>query len=116
MDVIFQTSPGPTTLLHQAKALSVHQLTAFATLTSIHKAIMTKMPKYYTKKLNIKNTSDEHMVPTRHATSLVVRADLSMSRGAYFYRAEGLKTGLNPTVFKRKVKEWTRLNIAVKPP
>ena len=55
---------------------------------------------------------------------LPVRADLSMSRGTYFYKAaslwkmlpENLKTGLNPTVFKRKVKEWTRLNIAAKPP
>ena len=121
------TGLGPdtptTTLLHQAKALSVHQLTAFATLTSVHKAIMTKTPKYFIKKLNIKNDSEEHVVPARQATRLVVRADLSMSRGAYFYRAaslwnmlpENLRTGLNPTVFKRKVKEWTRLNIAAKP-
>ena len=85
---------------------------------------MKKTPKYFLKILNIENDSEEHVFPARQATRLVVRADVSMSHGAYFYRAaslwnvlsENLKTGLNPTVFKRKVREWTRLNIAAKPP
>ena len=79
-----------TTLLHQAKALSVHQLTAFATLTSVNKAIVTKTPEYFMRKFKIENNADDRIHPARQGNCLAVRANLTITRGAYFYRAASL--------------------------
>ena len=114
----------PTTrLLHEANSLSVHQLTAFTTLLSAQKAMFNKNPKYLARKLNIQENT-ENNIPLRNTNILRVRAELTLTRGGFFYRAallwnllpDDLRSRLPPDLFKKKVKIWVKENIRVKPP
>ena len=111
----------PTTrLLHDANSLSVHQLTAFTTLLSAQKAMFNDSPEYLARKLDI----TENNIPLRNTNILRVRAELTLTRGGFFYRAallwnqlpDGLRSRLPPDLFKEKVKNWVKANILAKPP
>ena len=111
----------PTTrLLHDANSLSVHQLTAFTTLLSAQKAMFNDSPEYLARKLDI----TENNIPLRNTNILRVRAELTLTRGGFFYRAallwnllpDDLRSRLPPDLFKEKVKNWVKANILAKPP
>ena len=52
-----------------------------------------------------------------------VRADLTISRGGFFYRAATLwkllpadmKNMMEPVQFKKKLRDWVKRNIPIKP-
>ena len=104
------------TLLKISGDLSVQQLTAFSTLTSLKKVIHKQKPKYLVDKLKI-NTNT-----TRQENNIRMEAKLTVTRGAYFYRAASLYNSLpiemrnlDPISFKPKVKSWIKANIPPKP-
>ena len=95
------------TLLKISGELSVQQLTAFSTLTSLKKVLHKQKPKYLVDKLRL-NTNT-----TRQENNIRMEANLTVTRGAYFYRAASLYTSLpiemrnlDPLSFKPKVKSW----------
>ena len=100
-------------LLSQTNSLSVHQLTAFQTLTSVQKLIFNKRPSYFYKKLVPEENFD--FVQTRQNMDLVVpEAKLMQTRGGYRYRASklwnklprSLKAEMKPETFRKLVKSW----------
>ena len=106
------------TLLALSGDLSVQQLTAQATLTSLQKVIHNGKPEYIANKLNL-NTMN-----TRQENTLRQNCKLTMTRGAFFYRASVLfsnlppemRTRMEPRIFKAKAKAWVRQNIPPRPP
>ena len=106
------------TLLALSGDLSVQQLTAQATLTSLQKVIHNGKPEYLADKLKL-NTMN-----TRQENTVRQNSKLTLTRGAYFYRASVLfsnlppemRTRMEPQIFKAKAKAWVRLNIPPKPP
>ena len=106
------------TLLALSGDLSVQQLTAQATLTSLQKVIHNGKPKYLADKLKL-NTMN-----TRQENTVRQNSKLTLTRGAYFYPASVLfsnlppemRTRMEPQIFKAKAKAWVRLNIPPKPP
>ena len=109
-------------LLSQTNSLSVHQLTAFQTLTSVQKLIFNKRPSYFYKKLVPEEKLDS--VQTRQNMDLVVpEAKLTQTRGGYRYRASklwnklprSLKVEMKPETFRTLAKSWVSANISVKP-
>ena len=102
--------------------LSVHQRTAFHTITSMFKTIQTGLPKYNSDRME--ESRPINLADTR--TSMRYRVDykLSVSRGSYFYRGSRLISLLPPdifqardlTTFKVQAKKWVRLNIPIHPP
>ena len=112
-----------TELVAKTGDLSVHQLCAYTTLTTAHRAITTKKPHYLHNKLNLRNRDQIPLLPARHEYTLDVGSKLTLVRGAFFYRASTLFNQLPLTlrscrdtkIFKKEVKRWVQLNIAVKP-
>jgi hypothetical protein len=104
------------TLLKISGDLSVQQLTAFSTLTSLKKVLHEQKPKYLVDKLRLNNNT------TRQEKNIRMEANLTVTIGAYFYRAASLYTSLpiemrnlDPLSFKPKVKSWIKANISAKP-
>ena len=103
--------------------LSVHQLSAYATLTSAHKIIITKQPEYLSSKLKLRTKDELPSLPERHVNSLFIRANLTLVRSGFFYRSAALFNQLplplrscnDVNVFKSSVKKWVKLNVPVKP-
>ena len=108
-------------LLRGTNSLSVQQLTAFTTVISAQKALYHQKPTYFARKLNI--SSEETMLPQRQPNNMRVRADLTISRGGFFYRAATLwnllpadmKNMMEPVQFKKKLRDWVKRNIPIKP-
>ena len=107
-------------LLLQTNSLSVHQLTAFTTLLSTQKSIYHQKPDYFAKRFKLNSSSEENVLPQ----TLRIRANLTITRGGYFYRAATLwnllpikmKTKIKPMMFKKHAKDWVKRNIRSKPP
>jgi hypothetical protein len=105
------------TLLTLSGDLSVQQLTALSTLTSLQKILQNGKPKYLAEKLKQSTTH------TRQENTIRISSNLTLTRGAYFYRAAGLFSNLppemriqmDPNVFKPKAKAWVKSNIPPKP-
>ena len=105
------------TLITVSKDLSVQQLTALSTLPSMQKVLHTEKPKYLSDKLKQNNTI------TRQENTIRYDSQLTLTRGAYFYRAAGLFSSLppelrvrmEPSSFKPKPKAWVRSHIPIKP-
>ena len=108
-------------LLHGTNSLSVQQLTAFTTIISAQKAMYYQKPDYFARKLNI--SSEETMLPQQQLNNMRVRADLTVTRGGFFYRAATLwnllpanmKQMMEPVQFKKKLKAWVKRSIPIKP-
>ena len=104
-------------LVDMSGDLSVHQLTAFFTLSTCQKIIHTGKPETLASKLR------HGTVVTRHGDNIRMEANLTLSRGAFFYRAgllfnklpEELRADMEPSAFKPKVKQWIKMNVLVKP-
>ena len=116
-------------LTRSANQLSVHQLTAYTTLLTVQKTLVRGQPHYFRKKLipRYQGCSDncgmEAVVPRRQENTMKADANLTISRGGFFFRGSAffnnlpllLRTTSNEIQFKREVKKWVKQNIDVKP-
>ena len=104
-------------LLDKSGDLSVQQLTAFFTLSTCQKVLHTGKPKPLRDKLSVGTVS------TRQENTIRIDANLTLSRGAFFYRAgmlfnklpQELRLNMDPGTFKVRVKNWIKMNIEAKP-
>ena len=107
------------TLISASGDLSVQQLTAFHTLTSVQKIIHAGKPKYLSEKLK------QNSNPTRQGNTIeaISNSNLTLTRGAFLYRGTTLfnmlpmelRTRMKPEVFKPKVKTWIRRTVQPRP-
>ena len=111
-------------LVKQAGSLSVNQLTAFATIMTVFRAISSGKPKYLSNKLKLRRQEDG-IFPQRQANTIAMTAPrLNQTRSGFMYRGAALFNSLpvdlrketRLAVFKRRVKLWITENISVKPP
>ena len=109
----------PTTVLLSVSGnLSVQQLTAFHTLSSLHKVLYSGKPEYLMKKLQI-NTN----MTRQEKTIIINHSNLSLCRGAYLYRGAtiynklpmDLRNNMEPDLFKTAMKSWIKSNISARP-
>ena len=106
------------TLLSVSGDLSVQQLTAFHTLSSLHKVLYSGKPRYLKNKLQINNN-----MTRQEKTIIINHSNLSLRRGAYIYRGAimfnnlpmELRNNMEPDLFKAEVKSWIKNNISAKP-
>ena len=109
-------------LLCKTGSLSVHQLGAYLTLLQVFKTREAKLPEYHYRRLFEEN---ETTVNVRSSDFPQSRVDfrLALSRGSFFYQGcrlwsalpGNLKLLTNPDSFKKKCKEWVKLNVKIKP-
>ena len=107
-----------TTLLSRSGDLSVQQLTALSSLTTLQKMIHSGKPEYITRKLSM------NMNPaTRQENMIKLRSNLTITRGAYVYRASSIynnlppemRANMDPKLFKSQARTWVKQNIPPKP-
>jgi hypothetical protein len=106
------------TLLTLSGDLSVQQLTAQATLTSLQKVMYNGKPQYLVDKLKMDDGN------TRQENTIRQKSKLTLTRETYFYRASALfsnlppelRTRMEPKIFKSKAKAWVKHNNPPKPP
>ena len=106
-------------LLKTANVLSIHQLGAYSTILLAKKIMMDKKPIYLANQLMVSDNSNTR----RGALLTLPRVTLGASRESFIYRAVKLRNRIpgsvwqepSMMVFKKKLFEWTRANIAVKP-
>ena len=116
------------TLTRTASKLSVHQLTAYTTLLTIHKTLVRGQPHYFRDKLLPRyqggnNDELDSVAPRRQENSLKINSNLTISRGGFFYRGAALFNKLplslrlmkSESQFKREIKQWVQQNVDVKP-
>ena len=108
-------------LLQESGYLSVQQLTAYHTLSTMYKIMQNKEPVYiFNTILQSKHTVDR----TRAPTQFQPRYNLSTSRQSFIYQAQKLFNLLpdnitsseNSAVFKKSVISWIKLKIPFMPP
>ena len=102
--------------------LSVHQRTAFFTLTSVHKSLKMKEPAYNYESFinNFNDGQDVH----HQANCKRIKYNLSLSRCGYYYRGSRLYNKLPVSLvntpklkdFKKNAKIWVKNNIPLRPP
>ena len=116
-------------LTKAADKLSVHQLTAYTTLLTVHKTMTRGQPHYSYEKLipKYQGCTDENamgrIAPRRQENTLRADCNLTLSRGGFFFRGAtlfnnlpvSLRTSRNEYSFKTEVKKWIIQNIDVKP-
>ena len=92
--------------------LSVKQLVMYQTTVMVHKTFQTRKPYYLHERLSI-----EHSYRTRRETRY--KSDIPRKsfrcRGASYYNSipADIRTSMNMSTFKSKLKKWTRLNISL---
>ena len=103
--------------------LSVHQLSAFSTLVTAHKSIISKQPQYLARRLHLRTKQEHPFLPNRHENTLRIQSNLTISRGGFLHRSSVLYNQLPhefrsekcSKIFKTKVKEWVKMNITPRP-
>ena len=109
-------------LLNSTSSLSVHQLGAYLTLSQVFKIRESKLPEYHYERL-FGNCDQSVNIRSLDFNQKNVNFDLTLSRGSFFYQGSKLWTALprelkmitKPEVFKKKCKEWVRMNIRIRP-
>ena len=109
------------TLLQQSGYLSVQQLTAYHTLTTMHKIVNNKEPVHLYNVISQNRTTFNR---TRTSAIFNPRNTLSTSRQGFMHQGQKLYNLLPENVlttgdipsFKRSVKNWIKLNIPALPP
>ena len=105
-------------LLEMNNVLSIHQLGAYSTIMLTKKITTDRKPLYLADQFQVSN-----MTNTRHRTHLMLpKVSLSASREGFVYRAVKLVNMLptplweekNIQTFKKKLHEWTKINIKIK--
>ena len=118
-----QDTPLPT-LLEKAKSMSVMQLTAFHTLTTVHRVVSSGQPGYLAERLKVRSQA-EGIFPLRQTNTIAIPdVELTLSRGGFLYRGACLwnnlpvtmRSGMSTATFKREVRTWVRTNIGPRPP
>ena len=112
------------TLVKSSGELSVQQLTAYHTLTTVFKAVRLEKPVYHYEKLKPKLPNRLGVFPHRQANKITVQGELRLTQGGMMYRGaklwnlldQDLKNETSLPQFKRKVKKWISEKIPVKPP
>ena len=110
-----------TSLLHESKQMSVHQLVAYHTANQAFKVYKNHEPSYHYRRLFSDTTNQR----TRSVSNLESRVDfdLSLGRKSFFYQASHIwstlpyqiKTAQTIEKFKGGLKTWIVSNISVKP-
>ena len=111
-------------LLEATGDLSVHQLGAHHTVITARRIIRTGQPQYLAEKLVVRTPPLEREFPARHEGFITVNCDLTTSRSGFLYRAaklwnllpRNLREESKTEVFKKNLKNWTKLNVLQKPP
>ena len=96
---------------------TVQQLIAYVTLSTCQKMILTGKPIALARKF------EQSCVSTRQGTNIRIEANLTLTRGAFFYRAAVLFNKLPQDIhdrlltkaFQAKMREWIPFNVPVKP-
>ena len=109
------------TLLENTGGLSVQQLTAFMTLVTAKKAIISGQPGYLAEKLSLDHSVSKPR--TRQYDMLSIKSHLSLGRSGFFCQSSTLLNQLprdlrnceDIRLFKQDVKKWIRQNIQVRP-
>ena len=110
-------------LVKSSGQLSVHQLTAYHSLVSLHKVVVSGKPDYLAKKLVLKRPEEGRIFPHRQEYTLPVTGRLTTTRGGYCHRSARIyntmplhiRACMSTTKFKKLAKNWVKENIAIKP-
>ena len=114
-----------TQLLKCTGAMSVHQLTAYHTLMTVHRIITSQYPRYLAEKFKLKKAGDEGIFPHRHTNTIKVpNHTLTLSRGGFVVRGASLWNTLPTEMrsltkkekFQNKLRKWVKTNIQIRPP
>ena len=110
-----------TDLLRLTGSLSIHQLVAYQTAVLTHKIVQAGKPCYIADRMKPRQTN----LGLRGGAGLLQlpQCKLSVSREGFIYRGaflynmldENMRVETDLSKFKKKLKEWTRLNISIKP-
>ena len=112
-------------LLNTTKDLSIMQLTAFHTLTTVHRTISTGQPGYLASKFKLRSNERGGAFPHRQLNTVEIpQVNLTLSRGGFVFRGATLwnmlpghmRAGMKAPAFKTALREWVRRNIRPKPP
>ena len=109
-------------LLNSTSSQSVHQLGAYLTLSQVFKIKESKLPEYHYERL-FGNCDQMVNIRSLDFNQKNVNFDLTLSRGSFFYQGSKLWTALPRELkmlkksgnFKKKCKEWVKLNIEIRP-
>ena len=74
------------TLISEAKEMSVHQNIAYHTLLTVHKSIVKKKPTYIFDKFKKKLPTNIGILPHKQANKVAVTGKLSITRAGFMYR------------------------------
>ena len=90
-----------------------------SSLTTLQKMIHSGKPDYITRKLSMNTNA----AITRQENMIKLNSNLTVTRGAYLYRASSIynnlppemRVNMNPKLCKSRAKAWVRQNIPTKP-
>ena len=112
-------------LLQADDDLSIHQLTAYHTLVTVHKIKVSQKPRYIDQRLPFRpSNDDDDEEPHRNSKKIYVgNQELNMSRAGFVYRGGHLWNQLPTTMrtlsttvqFKQQVRGWVKQNVTIKP-
>ena len=110
-------------LLKVSKDLSIHQLTAYHTLVTVHKVKVNSKPKYINERMKFNTAEKNTVTPRRQVNKIHVKQKNTLSRAGFVYRGgllwnqlpEGLRIQTNTAKFKTEAKKWVEVNVPVKP-
>ena len=111
------------TLLTVSKDLSVHQLSAYHTLLTVHKVKKNCKPKYIYNRLRTIQQDEDAVTARRQVNKVYVDQRNTLSRAGFMYRAGLLwnqlsdiqRREMNTVEFKRQARKWVELNVDAKP-
>ena len=112
-------------LLQKTNSISVHQQIAQLMLSQVYNIFTSKAPAYHYDRLFLGNHSGTTLETrsTNNFTINRINFKLSLGRTNFFYQASRLwaalpdliKSSRNKSIFKKKTKNWVKLNVLVKP-
>ena len=106
-------------LLQVSKDLSVHQLTAYHTLLTVHKVKKNHKPEYIYNRLR----GNHYDGNGRQVNKVYINQKLTLSRAGFIYRggllwnqlSDSQRQELDTGKFKREARKWVEMRVAVKP-
>ena len=108
-------------LMKKSKDLSVHQLTAYHTLVTVHKVKTSHKPKYLDERLKYKTWNEDGHQRQLHKIHIDQR--LNLSRAGFIYRGghlwnqlpDDLRALTRTGQFKKRARCWVEKNVKNKP-
>ena len=105
-------------LLDETGFLSVYQLSFYAVVSQVHRALLTKQPEWLTRQLvwcPPSRTGEAGLKPQRFKNNL--RGECLAVKGIRAYNLLPLSLVSLPLhSFKRGAKEWIKVEVPIKPP